>query len=732
MIEISSAIDAVQVYHQGATVTRRATLPTGSVQGQLELPGLPLSLHDHSVRVSVLGAPAGTRAFVSQVRVGLHVAKREQNPQEPDVKRLKEVQRQIEAQLQKSNQLTLEQGLLDHLKIPDRPRLKDGSRPPASPVAARLALDQFVTQAQHRRQQEERASRNALKALRDEAAKIEEDIRQFGDARRLTPTRLSKSITATLRVEGPAPPQGLTLLISYFVPGARWAPQYQCHISRDGSQAHIQMRAVVNQASGEDWRGVSLRLSTASAMQWTEKPALTAIKIGKAQPAPPSPKGFRPASRDADRLFGDHDRSHAAAAAATPSPKRLSRHTPQNHSDQTMMKQLFDRVLSGGSAAEELLEEDYDDYADTDESMIVGSSMGYGGAAAAPEMPSMEKEAMAAPEPMLRAARRKRAAAPSRMAAAPMAAKIAASKPSAPPKPKRPDPGRFARLTLGPASRHNERGALTQENAQARYRRSLERYADLNIANLSDLISHASQMATAAGRTSLPAGSVDVRGAAGHFDHVYSADDRIDVPGDGAFHSVPLANRQAQCALSYVTVPRVQTDVYRVAKLQNPHTGPLLPGMAEIYVDGEYVLTTSLATVAPGQRFELGLGVEQAIVCARNTAFEERRSSAQVVATAEFCHDIAIELTNNLGRVIDVEVRERIPHPAKDAEVVVEEQDITPAWQTYDQRERSAPLKAGRHWNVSIKPGTTEHLKARYVVKVYIKNEIVGGNRREV
>ena len=55
---------------------------------------------------------------------------------------------------------------------------------------------------------------------------------------------------------------------------------------------------------------------------------------------------------------------------------------------------------------------------------------------------------------------------------------------------------------------------------------------------------------------------------------------------------------------------------------------PLLPGPAEVYVGGEYVLSTNLPAVAPRGNFKLGLGVEQAIRCARNTHF--RLSNAAV------------------------------------------------------------------------------------------------------
>ena len=125
-----------------------------------------------------------------------------------------------------------------------------------------------------------------------------------------------------------------------------------------------------------------------------------------------------------------------------------------------------------------------------------------------------------------------------------------------------------------------------------------------------------------------------MREHAGRFDYVYHSDDRVDVPSDSAFHSVPLGDREARCTLRYVTVPREAAHVFRVASIENPTRSPLLSGPAEVYVGDEYVLTTTLPSVSPKERFKLGLGVEQAIKCARNTTFHEERSGRAVVATA--------------------------------------------------------------------------------------------------
>jgi hypothetical protein len=157
----------------------------------------------------------------------------------------------------------------------------------------------------------------------------------------------------------------------------------------------------------------------------------------------------------------------------------------------------------------------------------------------------------------------------------------------------------------------------------------------------------------------------------------------------------------------------------------------MLPGRAEVYVGGEYVLTTTLPDVPAHGEFTLGLGVEQAIKIARNARYNEVRDGKGVVSMVELVHDIDIDIVNHLQRRIDIEVRERVPVPAPQAEVQVEERDVHPKWEAWDQMERGEIIEGGRRWQIVVDAGAQQTLKARYVLRLFSNAEIQGGNRRE-
>src|SRR5207248_8315510 len=52
------------------------------------------------------------------------------------------------------------------------------------------------------------------------------------------------------------------LRAAYQVPNAGWRPQYRAALDSGTSRVELERQAAIMQRTGEDWRGVSLRLST--------------------------------------------------------------------------------------------------------------------------------------------------------------------------------------------------------------------------------------------------------------------------------------------------------------------------------------------------------------------------------------------------------------------------------------------------------------------------------------
>lgn len=709
-------IEAVCVHRRGATVSRRVRVEAidGRLPRQIAIVGLPLALQAATVRVTVEAVDGDGAALAGDPRVGLYARPAAETAEPPEVTELRAAERAVTRGERRLAQIDAELRALAQAGIDPRPDLDGDRAPPPSPMGARLALVGFVDDLSERRHAERAALEATLAADRETLESLRDRARRASSARVIDAAAITARIALSLDAEGA--PRAVTLAVSYFVPGAWWVPAWQVRLDRAGTAAAIELRAHVVQQSGEDWSGVRLRLSTAEPLRFSALPTLKAIRIGKAQDAPPARRGFRPPPQGSAALFADFDHARAALGprapgpvAALPAPSSALPGLPE----WPAIEESYGGML-GGAAVAYAASELADDGADFDEEAPAES-----GAPPPPPAPRMAYRSAPAPAPA-------RPAAPGGA----MRKRSETRGSGGPP----PEPVQaavlFGALRLAPPA-GAERGRLRPVDRAQVFRAELTADGRALTDDPIALVQRAEARARAVEHLAAPAGTLPVARSTGPYDYAWTADNPVDVPADGAWHAVPLGVRAADCALRYVTVPRESPHVFRLATLQNPTDAPLLAGPAEVYVDGAYVLSTALPTVPPGGRFELGLGVEQAIRCARNVRYEEARSDERVVAMAELRHAITVELKNGLGRPADVEVRERVPQPAEGAEVVIEELHVEPLWQGYDQTERGRPIVGGRRWRVEVPPGAERALKATYVVKIYAANELVGGNRRE-
>jgi len=214
------------------------------------------------------------------------------------------------------------------------------------------------------------------------------------------------------------------------------------------------------------------------------------------------------------------------------------------------------------------------------------------------------------------------------------------------------------------------------------------------------------------------------------FDYAYRAAGRLDAASDGVFHNLALRSETGDARLRFVVVPRESRDAFRYVEMDNPLDAPLLDGPIDVYVGGDFLLTSSVREVPEGGVLRLGLGVEQRIKVSRNARFAEK-SGGLMGGRLDLEHDIEVELENLLPREARVEVRERVPTLRDDEDDIrVEEHDVLPPWEPWEPDERPE-LEGGRRWDVRVPAGEKTALHAGYTIRIASKHEIVGGNRRE-
>lgn len=744
--QLTSRIDKVKVYAAGATVTRVADLQldAGEIPEHLEMAGLPLALDDSSVRVRVEAELGASTAIATDVRIGLAVPPRQavqNSPSDEEVREAKaEVQQLEDAIALIENEITI----LYHLDVPERPDGEEGKAPPPSPLTARLALTNFKDEQVRARITEKRETKEKLRQAREHLDNLLQKQARASSAREVRPHELRKTVVVRLSYEGEVSTlAGQRLIVEYFVPGARWTPTYICRLDSKGNQATVAVRALICQRTGEDWSGVSLELSTAEPLAWCELPELPSLRLGRAQPRLKT-SGWRLPPVGAEILFEDFDRQKQVAFSAVsqhsvltdisaptvpPLPDLAVEALEHQGIDPTQVPQTMSQSLLDTQEiferSQELRKASFSkqrrqqraELADEFDITLISPGMidaddefGY--------LESMPSAAPSSPRGAFRAEKsvtfHESQQAQVRQEEDALTNLLA-----------------YSLMRMGTADDQAKRGKLSVEQRQEVYLEILKRR---NVVVTFDVITVVQQAISTAQNCTfvhLPPGGINVRTVAGSFDYAYNADGRVDVPSDGEFHSVALTSNSTDVDLRYVVVPREDTNVFRIAQLKNPLQAPLLAGPADVYVDGEYILSTNITTVPPKGQMELGLGVEQAIKVARNTTYQEVRSGETLVAFNELRHNIQIDIANRLPRDARIEVRERIPIPDADAKVDVQIDHVSPEWEKYEQQERGIPIRGGYRWRVQVPGGEQTTLSVQYTVKTFVDSELIGGNRRE-
>jgi uncharacterized protein (TIGR02231 family) len=247
----ASRIDEVLVYPGGAQVTRLATVAAGA--RELVLTCLSARFDADTLQVD---APAG----VNLGPVQLETLPRERAPEcatSPLDEQLRKLEAQRDALAAESGALDASLGYVRALGAGEARGTPATAIPATADSIRRTALDALQRQAQLKRQLEDLEKQIApLKGERDRLAAANPQWRSL----RL---RLSTTRDAELR-------------LSYRVQSAGWAPSYRALLDTRSGALNLERLAQVSQQSGEDWRNVTLKLSTAQ----------PSSRVGPGQPQP--------------------------------------------------------------------------------------------------------------------------------------------------------------------------------------------------------------------------------------------------------------------------------------------------------------------------------------------------------------------------------------------------------------------------------------------------------------
>jgi len=286
-LDTSSAVDAVTVYPDGASVTRLITLDLPAGDNSAVLKDFPLTLDPSSLRVE---GEAGAKLTIGAIDA--------KPPRAAAPVNLPELDRRIEAL--KDQRVDL-QGAINAAaarrkfaeRFAETSPAGIGDKGEARPIAewrtAFAAVGEEVASADTAIRDAERKQRE----LDREIARLEADRAQK------PPSKLEVRIELAAAAATKA-----TLRVTYAVRNARWTPLYDARLdtgARDRKPAlELVRRAEITQNTGEDWSNVALSVSTVRTARGGRAPDLNSLIVQ--YPPPPRASASASGAMDSARL----------------------------------------------------------------------------------------------------------------------------------------------------------------------------------------------------------------------------------------------------------------------------------------------------------------------------------------------------------------------------------------------------------------------------------------------
>lgn len=186
------------------------------------------------------------------------------------------------------------------------------------------------------------------------------------------------------------------------------------------------------------------------------------------------------------------------------------------------------------------------------------------------------------------------------------------------------------------------------------------------------------------------------------------------IPDDWQPHKVPIGSQRFQATLAYETTPRVLPFAFLRAKVTNASDALLLAGPVAVFLDGAFVATASLKQIAPGEEFDLYLGVDERVKVERKPLKEHVEVSLLPGLhgkTRSTDYEFLTTISNFTGRHIAVTVFDQLPVSERE-EIIVESVKQTPAEVEKD------PDKPGVfRWLLELNANQKQELKLSYRVR---------------
>jgi uncharacterized protein (TIGR02231 family) len=179
------------------------------------------------------------------------------------------------------------------------------------------------------------------------------------------------------------------------------------------------------------------------------------------------------------------------------------------------------------------------------------------------------------------------------------------------------------------------------------------------------------------------------------------------VKSDGKPYVVDIQKHDLPVVFNYMSVPKIDTDAFLLARISGWESLKLLPGEANVYFEGTFVGNSYIETNSTEDTLNISMGRDKSIIIQREK-IDEYCKNTVVGGNKRSTRGYEITVKNMKSKPVTIEIKDQIPLSTF-KEVVVEVQESKGA--VYN--DKTGELK----WLLTLQPGESKTISFRFQVR---------------
>ncbi|NUM81736.1 mucoidy inhibitor MuiA family protein [bacterium] len=190
---------------------------------------------------------------------------------------------------------------------------------------------------------------------------------------------------------------------------------------------------------------------------------------------------------------------------------------------------------------------------------------------------------------------------------------------------------------------------------------------------------------------------------------LFHIDAKASIPSDNITHKVTIALLKLNATFHYAATPKLSPFAYLTAVIQNTSELPFIAGSINVFSNDNFVVTSSIKTVSPNEKFFVYLGVDPSIKVERKLIDDFSEATGTFSKTQKITYEYKFAVQNSKKTEQTISVLDHLPI-SQNEQIKVEQ--IEPKEKELKKNDDGILI-----WNFQLKPLERKEWKLKFSIE---------------